>query len=382
MTERWDLVVVGAGPAGSAAALGALAAQPDLRVLLLDRADFPRDKACGDGIAPHVLDVLGTVGVTGLLDDWAEVRRLELYQSGAWVARAMSRPAWVVPRSVFDDRLVRTAVDAGAELRRHRVMTVEVGDDAVLLDGRIRAGVVVGADGAHSLVRAAAGLPPGRRQAMALRGYTPTPPARAGRQIIVFGAVRQPSYAWSFDRGDGLSNIGYGELVRHGRTATRQQMLVQLETLLPGSTAEATAWRGHHLPLSSWRYSQPDGRLLLAGDAASLVNPMTGEGIYYAVATGVLAGRAAANTVAARNGERAGAIHRDAVRLLLGRHLRHTSVLSRLVSSPTVVSAGVRAAAGNQRVFDDLVEIGLGQGLVTGRILRGVGRSLLRSTAD
>ena len=73
MTETWDLVVVGAGPAGTAAALGALTARPGLRVLLLDRADFPRDKACGDGIAPHVLDVLEQVGVTGLRDDQAPV---------------------------------------------------------------------------------------------------------------------------------------------------------------------------------------------------------------------------------------------------------------------------------------------------------------------
>jgi geranylgeranyl reductase family protein len=376
MTESWDLVVVGAGPAGSAAALGALAARPDLRVLLLDRADFPRDKACGDGIAPHVLDILETVGVTGLLDDWVEVRRLELYQGASWVGRSMSRPAWVVPRSVFDERLVRTAVDAGAERRRHRVKTVEVGDDDVVLDGQIRAPVVVGADGAHSLVRAATGLAPARRQAMALRGYTPTPPARAGRQIIVYGAVRQPSYAWSFDRGDGLSNIGYGELVRYGRTTSRQQMLDQLETLLPGSTADATDWRGHHLPLSSWHFRQPAGRLLLAGDAACLVNPMTGEGIYYAVATGVLAGRAAAKAVAAKDGSRAGALYGGAVRGLLDRHLRHTSVLSRLVSSPRVVSAGVRSAAGDQRVFDDLVEIGLAQGLVTGRVLRHVAAHL------
>src|SRR6478752_945189 len=112
MADSWDLVVVGAGPAGSAAALGALAARPDLRGLLLDRADFPRDKACGDGIAPHVLDVLESVGVTGLLDDWSQVRRLELHQGGDEVAREMARPAWVVPRAVFDHRLVTAAVSA------------------------------------------------------------------------------------------------------------------------------------------------------------------------------------------------------------------------------------------------------------------------------
>ena len=76
-------------------------------------------------------------------------------------------------------------------------------------------------------------------------------------------------------------------------------MLEQLDLLLPGYVESGTAWSGHHLPLSGWRWDQPDGPVLLAGDAAGLVNPMTGEGIYYAVATGMLAGRAAARALAA-----------------------------------------------------------------------------------
>jgi geranylgeranyl reductase family protein len=381
MTKRWDVVVVGAGPAGAATALGALSADSGLRVLLLDRADFPRDKACGDGIAPHVLDVLASVGVHGLLDDWSPVHRLELRHRSTRVARPMSRPAWVVPREVFDARLVDAAVNAGAELRRQRVRSVEAvaGGAGVVVDGSLRASVVVGADGAHSLVRSCLGLPPARRRAMALRGYAPTPVGRQGRQVIVFGGDRQPSYAWSFDRGDGLANVGYGELVRGGRTAGRAELLAQLERLLPGSTVEGGGWRGHYLPLSSWRFQQPDGPILLAGDAAGLVNPMTGEGIYYAVATGVLAGRAAA--AAGRRGvgaDSVGGLHRHAVQALLGRHLRHTAALAPLVSRPAVVSAGVRAAAADQRVFDDLVEVGLGRGLVSGYVVRRLAGQLTR----
>src|SRR4051794_17107332 len=78
MTPVWDLVVVGAGPAGAAAALGALRADPSLSVALLDRDDFPRDKACGDGIAPHIVDLLEDAGVTGIVDDWVPVPRLTL----------------------------------------------------------------------------------------------------------------------------------------------------------------------------------------------------------------------------------------------------------------------------------------------------------------
>ncbi len=379
----WDLVVVGAGPAGTATALGALRADPSLRVLLLDREDFPRDKSCGDGIAPHVVDALSAVGAGDVVDGWAPLGTLELARGDRAVRRSLARPVWVVPRATFDERLVRCAVNAGAQLRRHRVRAVAAGPDGARLDGDLAAAVLVGADGAHSVVRAAAGLSPVRRRALAIRGYAPTTGDGRGLQRIVYGGRRQPSYAWAFDRGDGLSNVGYGELLDpSGRPPSRELLLDQLQTLVPGAGATGDHWRAHHLPLSEWRWQQPDGPVLLVGDAAGLVNPLTGEGIYYAVASGILAGRAAAHAVAENSPGRAGALHRAAVRGLLGRHLRHTFATSRLSTVPAVVDAGIRAAARSQRVFDDLVEIGLGQGLVTPRLVSGLTDSLTRAGTD
>ena len=283
---------------------------------------------------------------------------------------------WVVPREVFDARLVEHAVQAGAALRRHRVRSLDVHGDRVRLDGTCRGRVVVGADGAHSVVRAALGRPAGRR-ALAIRGYAPTPAERHGTQVIVYGDRRQPSYAWAFDRGDGLSNVGYGELLDHGADPpSRALLLAQLDRLVPGVVADGERWRGHHLPLSDRRWHQPDGPVLLVGDAAGLVNPMTGEGIYYAVASGLLAGRAAAAALAQDAPAHAGWLHRTAVRRLLGRHLRHTFVASRLSSVPVFVDAGIRAADRDQRVFDDLVDIGLGQGLITPRLVGGLAGAL------
>lgn len=382
--DAWDLVVVGAGPAGAAAALGALSAEPGLRVLLLDRADFPRDKCCGDGIAPHVLDVLRTVGAGDVAGDmtagWSPLRHLELARDRHRVTGRLARPVWVIPREVFDARLVEAATAAGAVLRRHRVGALRRTPDGVVLDERLRAPVVVGADGAHSVVRPLVTTAPPGQRALAIRGYAPTPPGRAGRQVIRYGDRRQPSYAWAFDRGDGLSNVGYGELVGRGASAegpTRALLLEQLERLLPGTVPDGERWRGHHLPLSGWGWSQPDGPVLLAGDAAGLVNPMTGEGIYYAVATGVLAGRAAARALAEGRPTGAGAHHAAAVRRLLGRHLQHTWVAARLSRRPAFVDAGIRAAGRSQGVFDDLVEIGLGGGRITPRLATGLARDLV-----
>ncbi len=381
-SSTWDLAVVGAGPAGSTAALAALAACPGARVLLVDRAGFPRDKSCGDGIAPHVLDVLGPLGAGDVTAGWTPVHRLELASGRRTVCGRMARPSWVIPREVFDARLVDRAVAAGAHLVQHRVRDVHVEPGGIVLDERFRAQVVVAADGAHSAVRQSLTGPRRGRRAIALRGYAPTAPGWVGRQVIRYADGRpQPSYAWAFDRGDGWSNVGYGELADEGPPPSRRLLLDQLERLLPGTVEHAERWRGHHLPLSGrgWGSEQPAGRVLYVGDAAGLVNPMTGEGIYYAVATGALAGRTAMSAITSGEPMTAGRRHRTTVRRLLDRHLQHTWLAARLTRRPTVVDAGITAAARDQHTFDGLVELGLGRGRLTPRLGASLTSGALRN---
>jgi geranylgeranyl reductase family protein len=360
-SHRYDVAVVGAGPAGAAAALAACRA--GARVLLLDRATFPRDKTCGDGIAADAVDVLAGLGVPGVTDGYPANDGLRLVgPGGAVVARALPRPAYTVPRRVFDARLVDAAVRAGADLRRHTVRRITEDAAGVRVDDRYAAGVVIGADGAGSVVRRLLGHPvnPDGHLAVAIRGYAPS----AGtEQIIVTTSARWPAYAWSFPIGDGTANVGYGEVLR-GAPLTRAYLMDRLTQLLPGS--EPTGVRGHHLPLSTHRPAAARGRVLLAGDALSLINPFTGEGIFYAVLSGALAGAAAAagpEGVAGR--------YRRALRHRLGRHLRHSGLAARLSRQPRVVDSAIRAAAKDPMVFHRMTDLGLGDGLFD---LRTIGR--------
>ncbi|MBW8765991.1 MAG: tryptophan 7-halogenase [Geodermatophilales bacterium] len=345
--EHWDVVVVGGGPAGAACAAAARRASPYARVLVLDRSDFPRDKVCGDGIAPEALDVLAGLGLD---------------------AERLTDGFPAVPRAVLDDRLLTAALACGAEFRRHTVRRLEVHDSHVVVDESVTAGVVVGADGAESVVRRALGIPPNgpRHTAIAIRGYAREPAGLDGVQLITTTEQRWPAYAWSFPLGGGRANVGYGELV--SGEVTRGGLLHGLSRLLPGTEPEAP--RAHRLPLSTGRPRQPDGRVLLVGDAASLINPLTGEGIFYAVLSGALAGAAAVG------GGDPGAAYRRALEARLGRHLRHSATASALSRWPRLMDAVFRAAAADQSVFDDVVHLGLADGRLTARTLAGAARHL------
>jgi menaquinone-9 beta-reductase len=333
--------------------------RPEARVLLLDAAVFPRDKTCGDGIAAPVFDLLEALGVHGLAASAPVVPRLRVRTPTGRVAdRVCARPNRVIRRRVFDAALVDAAVAAGATLRHHRVRRLAVRPDRVVVDGDIAARAVVGADGANSVVRRLLGAPPAppASTAVAIRGYAPDTPDPAVLAID-YAAGPYPAYAWSFPVADGGANVGFGVFDRRG-AGSRTQLLDMLNRLLPGQPPDPATVHGHHLPLTTGPRVHPDGRVLLAGDAAASVNPLTGEGIFDAIASGALAGQAALH------GAAAGARHRAAMRRGFARHRRQAGTMARLAGHPRFLDAAVVAAARHQSVFDAAADLGLARGTV------------------
>jgi geranylgeranyl reductase family protein len=381
-SPMWDVVVIGSAPAGAAAAIGARAERPDAAVLLLDRSEFPRDKCCGDGVLVRALELLAERGADAstLVRGYGPSGSIAIRSASGDVTaeRRLPVPFTVLPRYVFDDRLLGLARAAGAEWRRQLVRTVRDAGDHVEVDGHIRTRILIGADGAESVVRRAVVGQHARREiAVAIRGYERSDgDAGTGCDVprVVLDKGRGLAYAWRFPPTSGPANVGYGYRLAPGEPTDKRRLLAALQRLLPAVDPDPRTLRAHRLPLSTSRQPVARGRILLAGDAASLVNPVSGEGIYYAIVSGLEAGRAAV-----QDPVRAAARYRAALTRQLHAHQMHAEIMSLLLCWDAVLDAGLRAAQKNQQAFDDLAMLSLGTGVITPNLVARMGAQLIRA---
>jgi geranylgeranyl reductase family protein len=309
---RFDVLVIGGGPAGSVAAL--VLARGGARVALVDKATFPRDKACGDVVGPKGLQLLSDLGLpmpTGCdVGDMLVVgptgRRVRLPS-----ADGLTYPGHgtAVTRTVFDATLHGAAVDAGAVPVFGRAVGPLDEDDR--FDGfrlstgeELRADFVIGADGATSGVATAAGLVEANKVlwGFAVRTYLPHTvdlPAIVLWEPTPWRAF--PGYGWVFPGEEGGANVGLGVGTlsdrQAGANAVRELPAflehVRRLGLLDGTPPLTPTRRlGGWLKMGMVGTTPAAGRVLLAGDAAGLVNPLQGEGIAQAMGSGRSAGEA------------------------------------------------------------------------------------------
>jgi len=322
-----DVLVVGAGPAGSSTAFHL--AQAGLDVLLLEKSVFPREKVCGDGLTPRAVKQLVSMGIPlNAEDGWFPNKGLRIIGGGVRLEldwpELSSYPGFGLVRSRlgFDETLARAAQKAGARLLEGVTVTGPVLDSGGRITGvtarpageaerTYGARLVVAADGNSSRLSLAMGLAKrdDRPLGVAVRTYY-TSPRHDDDYLESWlelwdGDRLLPGYGWIFGMGDGTSNVGLG-LLNTSAAFQHTDYRGLLKRWLAGMPA---GWgfteenrtgpvRGAALPMGFNRTPHYTRGLLLAGDSGGMVNPFNGEGIAYAMECGEIAGRMIAQALA------------------------------------------------------------------------------------
>lgn len=362
-SETAEVIVVGAGPAGSSAAFHLARAGVD--VLLLEKARFPREKVCGDGLTPRAVHQLIRMGVDVEAPGWARSRGMR------WIAGerqavidwpSLGRyPDFGLSRSRhdFDDILARHAERAGARLRTGVKVTGPLTDASGRVTGVeaeagrerrsvvFRSRVVVAADGAAARLALAVGRRRDERRmvATAARRYYRSPERSREEYLELWADLRRPGsdrylpgYGWIFPMGDGRVNVGLGALPhrRHGSPDLRATLELWLartpeEWGLHEENAEGRV-SSAALPLGFNRHPQYERGMLLVGDSGGMVSPWNGEGIAQALEAGEVAAESVALALTRPDGpghERALHHYPSEMNRRWGRHYRLGNALAR-----------------------------------------------------
>lgn len=403
-THTADAIVVGAGPAGATAS--AYLADAGLDVALLEKATFPRDKICGDGLTPRAVRELVSLGVPHPESEgWIRNRGLRLIGGGHlveidWPDVAEYPPyGLAMPRTGFDHVLARHAESRGAALVQGASVTGPVHDaggrvsgvEVKHVDGRgratgerstWRAPVVLAADGNSARLAVAEGRTrrEDRPMGVGVRTYYTTPRSdddymESWMELWVdkdprdpgAGRILLPGYGWIFALGDGTSNVGLGILdtsPAFGTVDYKDVLRRWVATLPPEWTFDeehrAGDLRGAALPMALGRVPHYADGLLLLGDAGGMISPFNGEGIAHAMEAARLAAELVAQAhvrgdAAAR--DRVLARYPSAVQDEMGGYFRLGSVFASLIGHPEVMRLAVRYGLPRRTLMRFLVKI-------------------------
>ncbi|MFH1056197.1 MAG: NAD(P)/FAD-dependent oxidoreductase [Candidatus Micrarchaeota archaeon] len=375
--EEFDVIVAGGGPGGSTCAT--FLGQMGHKVLLLDKAKFPRDKTCGDAISGKSMGVLREMGLLESVEgvDHSKIYGVTFSSPEGYVIeipfRTDQNVGYCSRRLVYDNLLFENAKKHATTLEEFAVTDVIMEDGFVVgvkgralkegKDREFRAKVVVGADGATSVVanRLGFGKVEQNHHCVAVRGYYKGVTGMTKNIELHFVESIIPGYFWIFPLDNGLANVGAGLLTKDFKKKKinlKDWMLneIKINPLFKERFAHAElvsdikAW---NLPFGSKRKKNHGNGFVLVGDAASLIDPFTGEGIGNAMASGKLAAKAIHNAFLKNDfSEKTLSEYEKTLHEEIDHELVNSYRMQRLGSIRPVLNWVVRKAAKNQHAKD------------------------------
>jgi len=384
--KKYDVLIIGAGPAGANAAISYKNLNPNLLVGLVDKSIFPRDKSCGDAIGPGVISALKRFNNQHILEGEPQVVSTTLYGPDNigiqnYIPQVKNKEdsiVYVIPRIDLDNRILNLAKESGVEVYEGYSFVDFTSNEDKSLNVHIKntneniefnTKILVGADGANSRIRKKLNYKNNSdwHKAIAIRAYIDSPNYleifKERTLMFEINVSADKGYAWAFPSKDNLLNIGIGVPV-----SIFKKDKLDINTLLDNFVSELEGrgvivenirkQKSYLLPFASSRPKRDKGsNVALIGDASSMINPMSGEGIFYGMEAGYLLAKNTHNII-------------DNEKISLGidkyekeftkRFRKHylSCALARLIlQSPFMTKRLLRVASNDQDTIDFVVEL-------------------------
>ena len=388
--EIFDVLIVGAGPSGSNTAISYKNLNPDLKVGIIDKAVFPRDKSCGDAIGPGVINALKRFNNEHILDNEPEVISTSLFGPDNigiqnYIPKVKNKDdsvVYVIPRYELDNRIFNIAKDLDVtSLEDTRYINYENIEDEQVLKVEIETSnkekkfiftkLLVGADGANSRVRKSLNLKQNSdlHKAIAIRAYINSPNYleifKERTLMFEINVSALKGYAWAFPSKDDLINIGIGMPLNLFKKDDMDinKMLDSFITTLESKGVVVNNLRmekSYMLPFASSRPKLSHDKIALVGDAGSMINPMSGEGIFYGMEAGYLL---AEETFSSFNSQNDNELNQNLKKYekklnqRFGKHFLSCTLARFILQSPFMTKRLLRIASVDKNTINFVVEL-------------------------
>ena len=385
-TTLYDVLIIGAGPSGSNAAISYKNLNPNLKVGLIDKSIFPRDKSCGDAIGPGVISALKRFNNQHILDNEPQVVSTTLYGPENigiqnYIPEVKNKEdsiVYVIPRIDLDNRILNLAKDLDVDvfegysfvsfekdLDNKLIVEIKNGDNITKLGAKI----LVGADGANSRVRKQLNVNTNSdwHKAIAIRAYIDSPNYleifKERTLMFEINVSAEKGYAWAFPSKGNLLNIGIGVPLNIFKKE-KLDINVLLQDFITQLTNRGVVVenirdeKSYLLPFASSRPKfKNDINVALIGDASSMINPMSGEGIFYGMEAGYLLAKNTYNLIDSADLTKGIADYEKAFSKRFRKHYLSCAIARLLLQSPFMTKRLLKVASNDQNTIDFVVEL-------------------------